>query len=112
MKIPKIVRIGYQDVKIERETATFSKQTDCYGEYEHRKNQITIQNDLSNLDEANTLLHEVLHGIVYINSLTQTGAPLDKENNEEIVVNTITNGLVQVFRDNKWLLPYLNKKVK
>ena len=112
MKIPKVVRIGYQDVKIERETATFPKQSDCYGEYEHRKNQITIQNDLSNLDEANTLLHEVLHGIVYINSLTQTGAPLDKENNEEIVVNTITNGLVQVFRDNKWLLPYLNKKVK
>ena len=64
MKIPKIVRIGYQDVKVERETATFSKQTDCYGEYEHRKNQITIQSDLSNLDESNTLLHEILHGIV------------------------------------------------
>ena len=112
MKIPKIVRIGYQDVKIERETATFSKQTDCYGEYEHRKNQITIQSDLSNLDESNTLLHEILHGIVYINSLTQTGQPLDKENAEEVVVNTITNGLVQVFRDNKWLLPYLNENIK
>ena len=82
------------------------------GEYEHRKNQITIQQGLSPLDEANTLLHEILHGVAYINSLTQTGQPLDSENKEEVVINTITNGLAQVFRDNKWLLPYFIKKFK
>ena len=46
----KKVKIGYQDIKIERETSTFQKQTDSYGEYDHRKNQITIQNGLSSLD--------------------------------------------------------------
>ena len=78
------IKIGYQDVVIERETSTFSKQTDSYGEYDHRKNIISIQTELSDLDEANTLLHEILHGIAYINSLTVGGMPLDKEEKEEI----------------------------
>ena len=111
-KLEKTVKIGYQDITIERDTPTFQKQTDAYGEYEHRKNQITIQSGLGPLDEANTLLHEILHGIAYINSLTQTGEPLDTENKEEMVVNTMTNGLAQVFRDNQWLLPYFKDKFK
>ena len=108
----KKIKIGYQDVTIERETTTFQKQSDCYGEYDHRKNTITIQNGLEPLDEANTVVHEILHGIAYINSLTASGQPLDSENKEEVVINQITNGLVQVFRDNKWLLPYLKDKLK
>ena len=40
----KRIKIGYQDITIERETSTFQKQTDSYGEYDHRKNTITIQN--------------------------------------------------------------------
>jgi hypothetical protein len=108
----KKIKIGYQDITIEHETATFQKQSDSYGEYDHRKNSITIQSGLSPLDEANTLLHEILHGVAYINSLTQSDQPLDTENKEEVVINTITNGLTQVFRDNKWLLPYLKDKLK
>ena len=108
----KKIKIGYQDIVIERETATFQKQSDCYGEYDHRKNTITIQNGLQPLDEANTLLHEILHGIAYINSLTQNGQPLDTENKEEVVINTMTNALAQVFRDNKWILPYFREKFK
>ena len=108
----KKVKIGYQDIVIERETSTFQKQSDCYGEYDHRKNSITIQNGLSPLDEANTLLHEIIHGIAYINSLTQSGEPLDTENKEEVVINTMTNALAQVFRDNKGLLPYFKDKFK
>ena len=111
-KIPEKVKIGYQDVFIERETSTFSKQTDSYGEYDHRKNSITIQTELSDLDEADTLLHEILHGITYISSLTVNGMPLDKEEKEEIVINQITNGLMQVFKDNKWLLDFLKEKTK
>ena len=40
------------------------------------------------------------------------GMPLDKEEKEEIVINQITNGLMQVFRDNKWLLDFLKEKTK
>ena len=110
--LEKKIKIGYQDVSVERDTTTFQKQSDAYGEYDHRKNTISIQNGLSPLDEANTLLHEILPGVAYFNSLTQTGQPLDTENREEVVINTMTNGLSQVFRDNKWLLPYFIKKFK
>ena len=112
MKLPDKIRIGYQDVVIEREKASFSKPTDSYGEYDHRKNTITVQSELSVLDEANTLIHEILHGISYINSLTVSGQPLDTENKEEVVINQITNGLIQVFRDNPWLTSYLKDKIK
>ena len=108
----KKIKIGYQDIIIERDTATFQKQSDCYGEYDHRKNTITIQNGLSPLDEANTLLHEILHSVAYVNSLTVSGQPLDSDNKEEVVINQMTNGLAQVFRDNKWLLPYFRDKFK
>ena len=111
-KIPERIKIGYQDVAIERETSTFSKQTDSYGEYDHSKNTITIQTQLSDLDEANTLLHEILHGIAYIHSLTVGGMPLDKEDKEEIVINQMTNGLMEVFRDNKWLLDFFKDRIK
>ena len=110
--LEKKIKIGYQDVSVERDTTTFQKQSDAYGEYDHRKNTISIQEGLPPLDEANTLLHEIMHGVAYINSLTQTGEPLDTENKEEMVINTLTNGLAQVFRDNKWLLPYFMKKLK
>ena len=108
----KKIKIGYQDITIERETATFQKQSDCYGEYDHRKNVIPIQSDLSPLDEANTVVHEILHGIAYINSLTVSGQALDIVKKEEVVINLFTYCLVQVFRDNKWLLPYLKDKLK
>ena len=49
----KKLKIGYQDIVIERETSTFQKQSDSYGEYDHRKNTISIQTGLSPLDEAN-----------------------------------------------------------
>jgi hypothetical protein len=49
---------------------------------------------------------------VYIHSLTVGGQPLDKEDKEEIVINQMTNGLMQVFRDNKWLLDFLKEKIK
>jgi len=110
--VPEKVKIGYQDVLIEWSSASFSKPSDSYGEYDHRKNTISIQNELSDLDEANTLLHEILHGIVYINSLTVGGQPLDKEDKEEVVINQMTNGLMQVFRDNRWLLDFLKEKIK
>ena len=106
MKLPDKIRIGYQDIVIEREKASFSKPTDSYGEYDHRKNSITIQS------EANTLIHEILHGISYINSLTVSGQPLDTDSKEEVVINQITNGLIQVFRDNPWLSDYLKNRLK
>ena len=80
------VKVGYQNIDIVHEKASFSKPSDAYGEFDHRKNSISIQEDLTKIDYACTLLHEILHAVVYYNSLTQSGQPLDNENKEETVV--------------------------
>jgi hypothetical protein len=36
------LKISYQDVLVEKDKATFSKPSDSYGEFDHRKNSITI----------------------------------------------------------------------
>ena len=105
------VKVGYQNIDIVHEKASFSKPSDSYGEFDHRKNSISIQEDLTKIDYACTLLHEILHAVVYYNSLTQSGQPLDNENKEEIGVNSITNGLMAVFKDNPKILKELEQHI-
>jgi hypothetical protein len=110
----KKIRIGYSTITIKKQAPQFSKDnmSDNYGQYLSRENKIEIQPDLSNVDEVNALLHEVLHASVWVCSLSQSGQPLERSNDEELVINSLTNNLVQIFIDNKWLLPYLTSKLK
>ena len=50
MNCPPKVKVGYKDIAIELVRSDFSKQTDCYGEYQHRANKIEIQKDLTPTD--------------------------------------------------------------
>jgi hypothetical protein len=109
-----IIKVGYSTITIKKQSAQFSKDNmgNQYGQYLSRENRIEIQPDLSNVDEANTLIHEILHASVWVGSLCQAGQPLSERNDEEVVVNVLTNSLIQVFIDNDWLLPYLTQKLK
>tara|TARA_R100000789_G_C3016631_1_gene152558 strand:+ start:1541 stop:1909 length:369 start_codon:yes stop_codon:yes gene_type:complete len=111
MKCPSKIKVGYKDIAIDLVRSDFSKQTDSYGEYQHRANKIEIQQDLNNIDFANTLLHEVLHAVAYEMSLTQEGNILSKDTSEEIAINSITNGLMTVFRDNPWFLKFMQEYI-
>ena len=111
MKCPPKVKVGYKDITINLVRSDFSKQTDSYGEYQHRANKIEIQQDLTPDDFANTLLHEVLHAVAYEFSLTCDGNVLSTDSNEEIVINSITNGLMTVFKDNPWFLTFMQDNI-
>ena len=110
----KKLRVGYSTIAIKKQAPEFIKDnmSDSYGQYLPRKNRIEIQPDLSDVDEANALLHEILHASVWVCSLCQSGQPLEETKDEEVVINSLTNNLVQVFIDNEWLLPYLVNKLK
>ena len=110
----KKIKVGYSTIIIKKQAPQFQKDnmSDNYGQYLSRENKIEIQPDLSDIDEANTLLHEILHASVWNCSLTQSGQPLEQSKDEELVINSLSNNLVQVFIDNEWLLPYLTKKLK
>ena len=106
------LKISYQDVLVAKDKTTFQKPSDSYGEFDHRKNSIMIQEDLCDLDYSCTLIHEVIHAVVYYYNLTQPGQPLDEENKEEVVVNAISNGLTAALKDNPILLKILSEKLK
>ena len=103
-KCPPKIKIGYKEIDIEFVKSDFAKQT-------HRSNRIEIQKDLNDADYANTLLHEILHAVAYEMSLTQEGNVLAKDSDEEIVVNSITNGLMGVIKDNSWFLKILQENI-
>lgn len=104
----RIVKVGYSDITVHLTTPNFKKDnmSDCYGQYLQRENKIEIQPELEKIDEANVLLHELLHVIAYISGETTDGGRLTESSSEEAVVNNFANHLIQVFRDNDWLLLY------
>ena len=109
----KVVKVGYADITINLTPPNFKKDNmvDCYGQYLQKENKIEIQPELEKIEEANVLLHELLHSIAYVSGETTDGGRLSENANEEAVVNNFTNHLIQVFRDNDWLLSYFSKNL-
>jgi len=112
--LPDMVRIGYKDVKIKYVRPDYKKwvMTDCFGEYDYRQNIIQIQHDLCGQEIANTIFHEIMHAAVQVAGLNQEKAPLEKPENEEAVVNQLTNIMMGVFRDNAWMVDMLKDQLE
>ena len=112
-KLKTKIKIGYADIEIKllskKESPKWCK--DRFGEYDSSKSQILLNNNLTKIEEANTFIHELLHASIWVSGLSAEGGVLEPKKREEIVVNTLANNLAQVFRDNKWVLPYLKKNL-
>jgi hypothetical protein len=112
-KLKTKIKIGYADIEIKllskKESPKWCK--DHFGEYDSSKSQILLNNNLTKIEEANTFIHELLHASIWISGLSAEGGVLEPKKREEIVVNTLANNLAQVFRDNKWVLPYLKNNL-
>ena len=67
---------------------------------------IALSSTEDSVSHVNTLVHEILHAIVF-----QWGIELD-EKEEEKICNTLANGLTTVCVDNPWLLSYIQKQLK
>lgn len=110
---PTSVKVGYRDIKIKYIKPDFimDDMTESYGEYRPREGVILIQDSLCGQERCNTTWHEILHAIVYIFSLNQANGPLKEDDAEELVVNTVSNAFMGVYRDNPWLLDMLKKHI-
>ena len=110
---PTTIKVGWKDLKIEYVDPTFKKyNADYWGQFVARKGLIEVQREAQGDDLANTLLHEVLHAIVYTASLNAEGGALEEDKHEEQVVNSVTNYLMGVFKDNPWFLDWLKEQIK
>ena len=102
----KNIKIGYRDYKIKNLDSIVSKCNEINGQFLASDGMIALSSTEDNIAHANTLIHEILHAIVY-----QWGIELD-DKEEERICNTIANGLTTVFVDNPSLLSYLQKQLK
>ena len=111
--LPTSVKIGYRDIEIQYVKPDFKTEemTDCYGQYKSRIGVIQIQSNICGQELSNVMLHECLHGICYSSGLNQAKSILKEEDDEEIVVNQITNYLIGLFRDNPWFLDFIKNNM-
>ncbi len=110
---PAEVKVGYRTIRIKyvRPDFIMDDMTDSYGEYRAREGVIYIQDSLVPQERCNTTWHEILHAVVYIFSLNQANGPLKEDDAEELVVNTVSNAMMGVYRDNPWLLDMLKENL-
>jgi len=111
--LPTSVKIGYRDIEIQYVKPDFKTEemTDCYGQYKAREGLIQLQSNICGQELSNVMLHECLHAICYSSGLNQAKSILKEEDDEEIVVNQITNYLVGLFRDNPWFLDFIKNNM-
>ena len=98
MQIPKRVRIGGIDYAIKHVPRLVSADGDlCNGIFDSNRCEIKLnrEDELSTERVHQTLVHEIMHGIVYTMSLNLE--------DEEITVNVLAKGLYQVIKDNPQL---------
>lgn len=109
MDIKKIknIKIGYRNYNLQINDKVWNTQTESLGQFLYKEGIISLSSEEDAISQANTLMHEILHGIVY-----QWGLAEELGDKEEHIVNTLTNGLMTVFVDNPWLISFLKSKVQ
>ena len=109
------LKVGYRDISIHVVKPYFITEnigSSDYGQFLPKQNRIDIQAQQHPLDEVNTILHELLHVIVNDIGETQKGGVLADDETEEKFIYNASNYLAQIFRDNTWLLDYLQAQFK
>jgi hypothetical protein len=95
----RIVKLNF----IDKETASKKK---IFGEIDCDNNTLTIDKSLDNIQTTNTLLHEICH-LIHSEYLIELPAKT-----EEVVCNSIANGICHILYQNQDLLDFLYKSLK
>ena len=95
----RIIKLNF----IEKELASKKK---IFGEFDCDNNTLTIDKSLDNIQTINTILHELCH---MIHDEYKLDLPLKAE---ELVCNSIPNGICHTLYQNQDLLDFLYKSLK
>ena len=105
MKLDKII-FGSRIVNlnfIDKEQASKKK---IFGEFDSDTNTLTIDKSLDHIQMSNTIIHEICH---LIHDEYKLDLPLKAE---ELVCNSIANGMCHILYQNQDLLEFLYKSLK
>ena len=106
MQTPEEIKIGYKGYKLEEWKQTVASANEAQGQFFAKEGVIGYTAEETGVSHANTLIHEMLHAIIY-----QWNMDVD-EKVEELVVNGLANGLTTIFVDNPKLMDFLKDKIK
>ena len=110
--LPKKVKISYLHFDIRLFDGVDLGRKDFYGECDVEQSEIKLRSTISAQKAANTLLHEILHGIYLFQDITITSKEEDDSQREENICFEVANGLAVFFQDNRaivdWMLHHLN----
>ena len=106
MQRPDKIKIGYREYKLEECKQTVASANEAQGQFFAKEGVIGYTAEEKGVSHANTLIHELLHAIVY-----QWNMELE-EKDEEKLVNGLANGLTTIFVDNPKLMDFLKEKIK
>ena len=95
----RIIKLNF----IEKELASKKK---IFGEFDCDNNTLTLDKTLDDIQMSNTLIHEICH---MIHDEYKLDLPLKAE---EVVCNSIANGLCHTLYQNQDLLDFLYKSLK
>ena len=97
MKIPKKLKIAGFWYKITR-SKQVSDHSSTFASTFNSQQEINVGNDFPIQKQEQTFLHEILHAIWFCYGLKEAGF---KNDQEEHIVDALSNGLYQVLKDNK-----------
>lgn len=106
-KTPKKLKIGYSDFKIVPRSNLWGKRNKAFGDCAPDEAKIQYDSSQNKTELVNTILHETLHGIVYMFDIN-----FKSSRDEERVVRKIANGLQTVFADNPHFLEWIMQNTK
>ena len=95
----RIVKLNY----IDKEVASKKK---IFGEFDCDSNTITLDKSLDDIQMSNTLIHEICH-LIHDHFKLELSAKA-----EELVCNSIANGICDILYQNQDLLDFLYKSLK
>ena len=102
MARPKLIRIAGRRWAVEYPAQIDDEGT--YGLTSYDEHKLQIVDGLAPVEEADVIIHEVLHALIASAGLTVP--------DEEPIVRALASGLVGVLADNKTLRTHLNALLK
>ena len=105
IEMPTSIRIGPFNYIIETLDPKDVDHHSILGDFNHYLQRIRIHRDMGIQRQAETLMHEVLHG-------AWANAHLGKEADEETVVTRISYQLIQILRDNPDFVSFIDAASK
>ena len=105
-KLPKVVRVGGFDIRIELMSMHTAAGMQRYGEFSSVEQTIRLQREMpSRFKAVDTLLHEINHAIYWAYGL-------EDDDKEERIVGTFGTAQMALFRDNPWLTKWIGEALK